>query len=215
MEAGFNRLLMNCDQNNPAKKAASRSELVAHLAGKGDINQREVVALLRLCSTLNPATSTTVRHFLLQVARLLSRVHAQHRYPQEMLILRSLWDATFSNEYSAARRNGITTRQFFTGYMHALQLLGPLHDMQYLVEYEGEWRHEKTRLKLVTRTSLLGQRMFAHALQDTLMDDFSVKIEQRLLVFDARPVTTEAVKAIKASRRLVRALNTKLLGTNK
>ena len=202
VEPGYKRLLLAADQNNPAKKAAAREELLAHLAGKARTNQREVVGLLRLCSTLNPATSTNVRHFLLAVARYLARVHAETRYPNDVAILRNLFDSALAGEYSAARKSGMTTMQFWHGYREAASLIGPLNDLEHLVYYQGEWREEKLRLKRVTSRNLLGLRMFSHALEDTLLDDFSLKIDQRMQALDDDILTTEAVKTMKVWERM-------------
>ena len=197
VEPAFRRLLCNCEQNNPAKKAQARSELVAHLAGKGEINQREVVGLLRLCGSLNPHTSTTVRHFLLEVARFLCRTNACHRYPGDCGVLRSTWDAALAAEYSQSRRDGVGRTAFYEAWRATFVLLGDVADVHALVYHRGPWVDEKERLKRVTRNSSVTQRMFAHALETTLLDDFSDRIANRMDVFRLLPVTTEAFKTAK------------------
>ena len=162
-----------------------------------EINQREVVALLRLCSTLNPTTSLSVRHFLLEVSKFLARTDAVSRYPAEVALLRHIWDNAFAAEYAHARAGGMTRTRFFEAYADALRLLGPSADMSRLVCYRGDWKDERPCLKKVTQSSLLGQRMFAHALETTLLDDFSVKIRERLAFLDADIVTTAAIKRAK------------------
>ena len=197
VEPGFKRVLLACDQSNPAKKASARSELVCLLGGKMEVNQREVVALLRLCSTMNPQTSVGVRHFLLEVAKFLARTHAIDRYPRDIGLLRATWDATFAAEYAHARSSGMLRTRFYEAYADALRCLGSTRDMERLVYFRGAWTSEKATLKKVTSSSLVGQRMFAHDWESTLLDDFSEQVQRKLAEFDHDVVSTEKIKLSK------------------
>ena len=196
IDRNFLTALTMATHSNPAKR--KRTQLQAYLqSDQHELNQRELVALCRSLDGVNVVTNEHLRSHVLVVMEYVQHHGFLHRYPDEMRVMKSLFDEALTACYTHMKKERLDVNLFWQRYSRLVPLIGRLEDFQVIIDETRSWMHVKVELDRCCKSSRLARAMFGGASEMLSIENFSVAVKKEVALMNKQAVTEERLRAFK------------------
>lgn len=145
---------------NVTKKAVSR--LCSFLQSCGNLNQREVVGLLRAVREMRPQQANGLE-VIRQTLAMLVRTEGHVEFATEVSCLADLWDEALSGLFVSGKKLGLALHRWWEANKHLAGIILSVPQVERVLEAKGDWADVAEDLTQITCGSRLGAKMFAFA----------------------------------------------------
>jgi hypothetical protein len=180
---------------NPAKR--TKQPLYNFFASVKQINQKELVGLLRSISEVRVSSSVPARKHCLEVIKFLVNSGLHQKFRQEMGILRELFDETLALTFACMQKEHMPIATWWQNFSQYVKILGSISDFEAIMSETRGWSFVNTELMRAVTCSKLAQKMFGGAASLVLADGFSSAVDAKLQELKRGEMTVETIMACK------------------
>lgn len=180
---------------NPAKR--TKQPLYNFFGSVKQINQKELVGLLRSISEVNVSSSVPARKHCLEVIKFLVNSGLHQKFPEEMGILRELFDETLALTFACMQKEHMPIATWWQNFEQYVKILGSISDFEAIMSETRGWSHVSTELMRAVTTSKLAQKMFGSAASLVLAEGFSSAVDAKLQELKRGEMTVETIMGCK------------------
>lgn len=182
---------------NPAKR--SKQPLYNFFASCSDLNQKEIVGLLKSIESLNVVASAANRKHVLEVLKFLVNSELYTKHKKEVDRLRDLWDECLAHTFLFMKKERMPLATWWQNFKDYVAILGDVSDFQAIMDEEQGWCNVYEPLLRVTTRSQLGMKLFGNAFDKVSSERFSASLDAELiqLAQHQEAITAETVRNLK------------------
>jgi hypothetical protein len=181
---------------NPAKR--TRQPLYNFFATCSELNQKELVGLLRSVADTNVSSSVPARRHVLEVIKFLVNSECYTKFKEDVEKLRDLWDETLALTFVYMKRERMPITTWWANFKDYVKILGDTGDFEAVVTEKEGWANVHEQLARVTASSQLGQKLFGGAAELVKSETLSASLDAAILTLMGNAeVTQDAVRQLK------------------
>jgi hypothetical protein len=193
---------------NPAKR--SKQPLYNFFSSVKDLNQKELVGLLRSISGVSVTKSVPARKHAFEVLKFLVNSDLDQKFAADILCLKHMFDEVLALTYISMKKEHMPIATWWQNFGEYVRVLGCKQDFDEIMQEETDWGNVAAQLKRVVSSTDLGQKMFGAAASMVLLSAFSISVDAKLAVLKQSAFTDAKVQECKD--RLTLQCMTMLLG---
>ena len=185
---------------NPNVARRAKGPLVTYIQTCAGLNQRELCGIMKFLATCPVAASTSKRGVVIScLLAFVSRgFHIQ--YAKEFDIMKSHFDKALAHTWLAEKKAGTKITDFWARMQHCVVVLGGTvrQDIDDVVAETRAWLNVRAQIDRAVAASVLGEKMFGHALKSVTEAEFSDRVRERAKALqDSAPITVAKLVALK------------------